>query len=197
MIELSAGRAEGALRAVRRLSAQVEPVLRDHPDLRFVQEHQISGLLIEAIIHLKAGRASEAARITDRAARLVEGLKPPFSPLEQCHRAFVHGLFHVMGRTPQERFYRAAVHDLSSMLGRPAGPGRSAEPPGLRQHADRAVAEMLEADRMGFRNPSVTAIIAQLVPGRPEIQLLLMDQLFPADPFQPLDTAKDETDATP
>jgi tetratricopeptide (TPR) repeat protein len=209
LIELISGRAEGALRAARRLSAHVEPVLRDHPDLRFVQEYQISGLLIEALIHLKAGRASEAARITDRAARVVEGLKPPFSPTDRMHRAVVHGLFHVMGRTPQERFYRAAVHGLSSMLGRPAGPGLSiagllmealihlAEPPGLRQHADRAVAEMLEADRMGFRSPSLTAIIAQLVPGRPEIRLLLMDQLFPADPFEPLDTAKDGTDATP
>ncbi len=70
-------------------------------------------------------------------------------------------------------------------MGRPGGPDRGAQPPGLRADVEFAVAEILESDRLGFRNPVATAMIAQILPKRPELRLLIMDQLFPEDPFQP------------
>ena len=42
--------------------------------------------------------------------------------------------------------------------------------------------EVREADRLGYRHPGVTAIVNQLLGGRPELQLLLMDQRLPRRP---------------
>ncbi len=69
--------------------------------------------------------------------------------------------------------------------GRPAGDGRPAEPPGLVRHAEVAIAELWQADRMGEGGRIQTAIVDRLLGGRPELQLLLMDQDFPIDPFRP------------
>ena len=38
---------------------------------------------------------------------------------------------------------------------------------------------------MGYRNPGATAMINLLLGGRPEMKLLIMDQVFPMEPFQP------------
>ena len=84
-----------------------------------------------------------------------------------------------------ERFYHGAVHGFFYVLGRPKGPGRPAEPPGLKEHADRAIAEAREADRLGYRNPQAMAMLNQLIGRPPAMRLLLMDQIFPADPFRP------------
>ena len=77
------------------------------------------------------------------------------------------------------------MHGFFYALGRPERPGRPAEPPGLKEHADRAIAEAREADRLGFRNPQAMAMLNELIGRPPAMQLLLMDQLFPADPFEP------------
>jgi serine/threonine protein kinase len=168
MIELFVGHAVEARRAATRLRAIVEPVLREHPDLRYVRQWQINALQIEAYLDLKAGRLPEAARTADLAAAELERLKLPLSH--------------------QERFSVAIAHTLTYLLGRPAGPGRPAEAPGFPARADRAVADVLEANRMGYRIPNVVVMIDQVLGGRPELQLLLMDQVFPAEPFQPVPT---------
>lgn len=163
--ELIVGDAEGAMRTVGRIRDHVEPVLREHPDLRYPWNWKILGLLIEAYIDVRAGRVSEASLAADRAAAGFQVLKPPL--------------------TNQEHFYRGAIEALFYATGRPAGDDRPAEPPGLRQHAERAIAEVREADRMGVGDPTYTAMVDGLLGGRPELQPLLMDQRFPADPFQP------------
>ncbi len=70
-------------------------------------------------------------------------------------------------------------------MGRPAGASRLADPPGLPAHADRAIALVRDADRMGFRLPTAIAMVDLLLGGRPEMKLLIMDQVFPIEPFQP------------
>jgi hypothetical protein len=85
----------------------------------------------------------------------------------------------------REPFFLGVAHAFFYAMGRPAGPGRSADPPGLPEHAERAVAGLRESDRLGYRLPGATAMVDQLLGGRPEIKLLIMDQLFPVDPFRP------------
>ena len=84
-----------------------------------------------------------------------------------------------------ERFMHGAVEGLFFALGRPPAPGRPAQPPGLKEHAERAVAEAWEACRFGFRNPQAMAMLNECIGRPPAMQMLLMDQLFPADPFRP------------
>ena len=163
LIELSAGRAEAVLQAVGRLRDVAIPILRDRHDDRLVRDWYLSGLLAETMLQVKLGRMTDAATGAEQFAGEVERLKPPLNPVE--------------------RFFHGSVHVLFFVLGRPAGSGRMSQPPGLTAHADRAVAEILEADRLGFRNPTATAMTVQLLPGRTELRLLLMDQRFPADPF--------------
>jgi serine/threonine-protein kinase len=176
LIELSAGRVEGARRDAERVRKVVNPILASSPYLRHVVHFKVMGLLIESYLKLKDDRV-RAALDAEEAAKALEVLKPP--------------LLH------QERFDRGVAHALFYMAGRPAADGRPAEPPGLSEHAERAIAELTAADRMGFRYPSVTVIVHEVLGRRPEIQLLLMDQLFPTDPFQPVDTAINDNDAIP
>ncbi|MGP0068559.1 MAG: hypothetical protein ACLQGP_33790 [Isosphaeraceae bacterium] len=124
-----------------------------------------------------AGRLSEASQLAERAAAGFQILKPPLSN--------------------QEHFFRGVVEALFYAAGRPAGDDRPAEPPELRQHAERAIAEVWEADRMGYQLSNHTVMVNQLLGGRPELQLLLMDQLFPEDPFRPATEAQHVGDETP
>jgi hypothetical protein len=55
-------------------------------------------------------------------------------------------------------------------------------------YAKRAMSELKTADQMGFRYPTITARVEELLDRRPEIHALLLDQLFPVDPFQTPDT---------
>ena len=124
------------------------------------------------MILLQSGRAPDASRAAEQAAeRLDDGR---------------------VGPPGGERFCHGAVHGFFYALGRPKGPGRPAEPPGLKEHADRAIAEAQEADRLGYRNPGVMALLNQLIGGPPAMQLVLMDQLFPFDPFQPEPGSEDD-----
>jgi hypothetical protein len=131
--------------------------------VRIARGHLIGGLLLEAYLHLQAGRRPEAAGAADRAATEIESLPPPLIATEQ--------------------FLQGAVHAGFFVLGRPAGPGPPAEPPGLRAHSDRAVTDVLKSARRGYRDPVATAMVARLLPDRPELRLLLLDMAFPDDPF--------------
>jgi hypothetical protein len=130
-----------------------------------------AGLLIEAFFLLKSDQVAEAVQAVDRAEAALEHLKPPLSSYERICLGATHAFFYA--------------------LGRPSRPGQPIEPPGLREHADRAVAEIVEGIRMGSRFPGALEMIVQLLPDRPEIQLLLMDEHFPADPLTPESDAKD------
>jgi hypothetical protein len=171
MIKLSAGDSEGARRAARQLREVAGPKLRAHPELRHILDWKIMGLLIESYLKLKDD-SLKASLDADEAARALEGLRPP--------------LLH------QERFELGVAHALLYAAGRPAADGRAAECPRLPEHAERAIAELTAADRMGFRYPWITALVNEILDHRSEIQLLLMNQVFPANPFQPVD-ASDET----
>jgi hypothetical protein len=94
-----------------------------------------------------------------------------------------------------DRICVGTAHAFFFAVGRPAGPGRPVEQPGLQQHAERAIAEVREADRLGFRRPTITALINEILGGRSELQLLRMDQLFPADPFEPEPGSEDDESA--
>ena len=172
MVELSAGHPVAAMQAAERLGEIAETALRARPELYEQKAVLISSLLIRALILLQSGRAPGASRAAEQAAeRLDDG------------RAGFPGW---------ERFCRGAVHGFFYALGRPKGPGRPAEPPGLKDHADRAIAEAQAADRLGYRNPRVMAMLNQLIGRPPAMQLVLMDQLFPFDPFQPEPGSEDD-----
>jgi tetratricopeptide (TPR) repeat protein len=162
-IEAIGGRPEDALRTLGRQQARARAYLHDHPRTRLVRYSLISALLVECYLYLQAGRGSEAARACDRAATEIESLAAPLNA--------------------GELFLRGGAHACVFVLGRPAGPGRPAEPPGLRSHSDRAVADILESARRGIRNPVATAMAVHLLPDRPELRLLLLDLAFPEDPF--------------
>ena len=105
----------------------------------------------------------EAARAADQAAAAIEESK--------------------LSQLGVDRFCLGAAHAFFFAVGRPAGPGRPDEHPGLQQHAERAIAEVREAVRLGFRRPMLTAMVDQILGGRSELQLLLMDQLLPRRPI--------------
>jgi tetratricopeptide (TPR) repeat protein len=168
VVELSAGEAREARRAADRVREVVGPILRSGPDLRHVRHWKVLGLLVESLLDLQEGRVREASRAADEAAGELEGLKPP--------------LLH------QEHFDLGLAHALLYAAGRPAGPGRPAEPPGLSEHAERAIAELTAADGMGFRYPTITARVDEILGHRPGIHALLVDQLFPVDPFRTANT---------
>jgi hypothetical protein len=44
---------------------------------------------------------------------------------------------------------------------------------------------------MGFRYPTITARVDEILGRRPEIHLMLLDLLFPVDPFQTGNTGDD------
>ena len=172
MVELSAGHPVEAMRAAERLGEVAETSLRTYPELYEQRAFLINSLLIRALILLQSGRAPDASRAAEQAAeRLDDG------------RA---------GSPGWERFCHGAVHGFFYALGRPKGPGHPAEPPGLKEHADRAIAEAREADRLGYRSPQTMAMLNQLIGRPPAMQLLLMDQLFPFDPFQPEPVSEDD-----
>ena len=162
--ELIAGDAEGARRTAGRIRDHVEPLLREHPDLRYPWNYKITGLLIEAYLNLRAGRVSEASRDAELAATAFQALKAPLSN--------------------QEHYSLGCVEALFFATGRPLAADRPAESAGLRHHAERAISEILEADRMGSHDASVTAIVNGLLGGRPELKNLLLDKLFPSDAFR-------------
>jgi tetratricopeptide (TPR) repeat protein len=170
--ELIAGDAEGARRTAGRIRDHVEPLLREHPDLRYPWNYKITALLIEAYLNLRAGRVSEASRVAELAAAGFQALKAPLSNQEHASLGCIEALFFATGR------------QLAA--------DRPAESAGLRHHAERASSEILEAHRMGYQVPAVTAIVDGLLGGRPELRLLLMDQVFPEDPFQPEPGAHDD-----
>jgi serine/threonine-protein kinase len=170
VIEMSAGRAEEARGDAERVRKVVDPILETRPNLRHVLHFKIMGLLIESLLKLGDDRV-KASLDAEGAAKALEGLKPP--------------LLH------QERFDLGVAHALFYAAGRPASDGRAAEPPGLKEHAERAIAELTVADRMGFRYPTITARVDEILGRRSEIHLMLLDQLFPVDPFQTADTGKE------
>jgi hypothetical protein len=136
--------------------------------------------LLECYLHLQAGRAPEAARACDQAATVIESLPPALTAI-----------------TALDLFLRGAAQACVFVVGRPAGPGRPAESPGLRAHSDRAVADVLESHRRGYRIPVTIAMIARLLPDRQELRDLLLDMAFPEDPFRPDPAAETVGDQTP
>ena len=160
-----AGDAGGALQVVGRIRLLAEPILREQPDLRYVRSALIGGELLEGLVRFRGARRAEAAEAFERSATQIGLLKPP-----------LHGA---------EHFLLSGLHASFYIAGRPAGPGRPTEPPGLAEHADRAVAEIREMIRLGRRDPVGTSLIAQLIPERPELGDLVMDQVFPDDPIPP------------
>ncbi len=176
LIELNVGRPEEALGSLHRHRELTEEFLHKYPRRRYVRSHLISGLLLESYILIRVGRLPAASGAADRAATEIDGLPTP--------------LFSA------DLFSRGAAHALLFVSGRPAGPSRPAEPPGLRANADRAVTDMLEADRRGFRRPDLSVMAVSLLPDRPELRNLLMDQLFPADPFRPEPGSDDDEPAS-
>ncbi len=177
MVELSAGHPVEAMRAAERLGAVAERTLHDHPEIYEQRLALMNSLLIRGLILLQSGRAADASRAVERAAELLEDKRTGWLSIE--------------------RFYTAAVHGFFYALGRPDGPGRPAEPPGLKEHADRAIAESWEAARRGYRNPQAFAMLNEVLGRPPAMQLLLMDQVFPEDPFQPAAEAQHAGDETP
>ena len=177
--ELIVGDAKGALRTAGRIGELVEPVLRKHSDLRYTWNWKIVSLLIEAYLDLRAGKVGEASQVADRAAATFQMLKPPLTGQE-----------HFFSRGCRGRLFYATG-------GRPATDDRPAETPGLRHHAElRRVDEVWQAYRMGYQAPTVVAIVDGLLGGRPEVKLLIMDQVFPADPFRPEPGSKDDDPAS-
>ena len=150
---------------MKRLGEVAEQALLAHPELFEAEEHLITSLFVQALILLRTGRPLEASQAAEKAAVLLADGR--------------HGW------APTERFFNAAVHGFFYVLGRPKAPGRPAEPPGLTEHADRAIAEAREANRLGYRSPQTMAMLNQLIGRPPAMRLLLMDQLFPANPFRP------------
>src|SRR5262249_14089598 len=155
LIEALAGRPGDALKTLRRSQDLARAFFHQYPRVRLTRRNLILALSLEYYLHLQAGRPTEAARAADAAATEIEGLPRPLGAVEQ--------------------FFRGAAHACAFVVGRPAGPGRPAEPPGLRDHSDRAVADVLESARTGFRAPIPTAMVARLLPDRPELRLLLLD----------------------
>ena len=165
LIELTAGDPVEAMKAAERLGEVAESKLRVHPEIPEPRGQLVSSLLIRGVILIKSGRAADASRAAESAAELLAG-GPSAWP-------------------GAERFYHGAVQGFFYALGRPDAPGRPAEPPGLKEHLDRAIAEAREANRLSFRNYHVMAMLNDLI-GRPAaMEVLLRDQLFPVDPFVP------------
>jgi tetratricopeptide (TPR) repeat protein len=172
LCEFSIGHAERALRSVRRLIELAVPVLRHRPELRRIRGYHMAGSLVEAFLLVKSNRPAEAVQAVERAEASLELIKPPLFDYEQ--------------------FGLGTIHAFWYLLGRPSSPGRPAEPPGLRDHSNRAVAEITRAVQGRFVFPTTVEMVAQLLPDRPELQLLVMDQHFPGDPFVPAPDAKDD-----
>jgi hypothetical protein len=87
------------------------------------------------------------------------------------------------------------VHGFFYALGRPETSGRRAEPPGKKEHIDRAIKQAQEAYRLGFRNVQGMAMLNELIGRPPAMQLMLMDQVFPAEPFRPEPGSEDDEPA--
>jgi serine/threonine-protein kinase len=164
------GHPEKALREVRRLVAVAETVLRGRPELRRIRDYKVAALLIEAFVFLESGQAAGVLQAVDRGEAALDLIKRPLFSYEHL----------LLG----------AVHAFWYRLGRPPRPGHPAEPPGLCEHADRAVAEVKAAVREGWHD--AVDVVARILPDQPELQLLLMDEQFPADPFMPVPDAKDD-----
>ena len=162
--ELITGDAQAASRTAGRILELVEPVLREHPEMRYQWNWKIMAHLIEAYVSLAAGRAGDASRAAVLADAGLQVLEEPLSN--------------------QEHYFRGVVEAIFYAAGRPSAADRAAQPPGLSQHAELAIAEILEADRMGFGDTYVTAMLDRLLGGRPELRLVIMDELFPANPFR-------------
>jgi tetratricopeptide (TPR) repeat protein len=163
LCEFSIGHADRALRSVRRLIELAERVVRRRPELRRIRCYHAAGSLIEAFLLVKSDRPAEATPAVNRAEASLQHFEPPLLDYEQ--------------------FYLGTVHAFRYLLGRPSSHGRPAEPPGLREHSDRAVAEIMQVVHGRFVFPTAVEMAAQLLPDRPELQLLVMDQRFPDDPF--------------
>jgi serine/threonine-protein kinase len=174
--ELILGHDQEALAAARQVSATLGPSLRTTPGTRISRIDVCWGLLIETMVALRRGQPGEASKLADEVAVYLEALGPwSFSAEPMC---------------------LGAAHAALYAVGRPAGPGRPADPPGLPAHADRAIALVRESNGLGYRNPAVMAMINQVLGGRPELQPVLMDQLFPVHPFAPEPGSEDEEPAS-
>ncbi len=172
-IELAAGHSVEAMKAAERLSEVAGSKLRVHPEQPEPRDHLIISLLIRGVILLKSGRAADASRVAEEAAEVLEGGRSSWPP----------GL---------NRFFHGVVQGFFYALGRPDAPSRPGEPPGLKDHVDRAIAEAREANRLGFRNYQVMTMFNEII-GRPAaMQVLLMDQRFPVDPFEPEPGSNDD-----
>jgi hypothetical protein len=170
--DASGGRPEKALRDVRRLVEVAETILRDRPELRRIRVYHAAGNLVEAFLLVQSNRPAEAAQAVDRAEASLGPIKPPLFDYEQ--------------------FCLGCIHAFRYLLGRPSSPGRPAEPPGLREHSDRAVAAMMQVVHGRYQFSTAVEMVAQLLPDRPELRPLVMDQYFPDDPFQPDPDAQDD-----
>jgi serine/threonine protein kinase len=163
MVELGAGHPAEAMKAAERVGDVAGTTVRAHPELHEMRGHLITSLLIRAVILLQSGRSADASRFAEQAAELLEGRRA--------------------GWPGSERFFHGAVEGFFYALGRPNAPGRPAEPPGRKEHIDRAISEARQAYRLGFRNLRAMFLLYELI-GRPAaMQLLMMDQVFPANPF--------------
>ena len=220
---LENGRLDEALQHSERSVALLQELVRNHPDYFWYQEFFVEVLRDLAIIELSAGRGemrggqrSECVRSSSGASASIPtptrraGWPRPGpadrgvdrTPGRSCARGST-------SRRPGRRgargceipagyrqVLRGAAHAFFFAVGRPAGPGRPVEHPGLKQHAERAIAEVREADRLGFRGPALTAMVNEILGGRSEIQDLIMDQIFPIDPFRPEPGSDDDEPAS-
>ena len=134
--------------------------------------YHTGGSLVEAFLLVNSNRPAEAVQAVERAKASLDLIKPPFFDYEQFELGTIHAFWYV--------------------LGRPSSPGRPAEPAGLREHSDRAVAEITQVVHGRFVFPTAVEIVAQLLPDRPELQPLVMDQHFPDDPLMPGPDAKND-----
>ena len=165
MVELGSGRPGAALRIAEAPARSQRRPSSPTPSSANRSSHLISSLLLRGVILLRSGRAADASRAAEEAARRL-----------------AEGGINIPGG---KRFFQGAVEGFFYALGRPNAPGRPAEAPGLKEHADRAVAEAREASRLGFRNLRAVAMLNEVL-GRPvAMQPMMMDQLFPVNPFEP------------
>ena len=136
-----------ALRDASHVVTSLEPIVRTNTGGRSAAGDMCGGLLIEAMADIRSGSPHEASRAADRACTMIESLSPPLRN--------------------REPFFLGVAHALFYAVGPPADPGRPAEPPGLTEHSDRAIAGFYESDRLGYRLPGAWRSSASFLAAAP------------------------------